>query len=92
MEPSAEALSLEDAAAAALGSPDSEFWTQFVGSSSANVLTIVAIGLFVGLRKLCNRDSKCKSHIHCCCLDLDVRDKTLRDPPDLTDGAPPGTV
>ena len=92
MEPSAEALSLEDAAAAALGPPDSEFWTQFVGSSSANVLTIVAIGLFVGLRKLCNRDSKCKSHIHCCCLELDVRDKTTRSQPDLTDEASPEEV
>ena len=54
------------------------FWTQFVGSCSANVLTMVAVGIFIGLRKLCNRKSKCKSHIHCCCLDLDVRDQTER--------------
>ena len=91
MEPSAEALSLDDITAA-LGGGDSEFWTQFVGSSSANVLTMVAIGLFLGLKKLCNRDSKCKSHIHCCCLELDVRDKTTRSQPDLTDEAPPEEV
>ena len=90
MEPSAEPLSLEDAATALGG--DSEFWTQFVGSSSANVLTMVAIGLFLGLKKLCNRESKCKSHIHCCCLELDVRDKTIRSQPDLTDEAPPEEV
>ena len=83
---------MEDAAAAALGSPDAEFWNQFAGSSSANVLTILAIGLFLGLKKLCNRDSRCKSHIHCCCLDLDVRDKTSRTKPDLTDEAPPSLV
>ena len=90
MEPSTEALSLDDISGALGG--DSEFWTQFVGSSSANVLTMVAIGLFLGLRKLCNRESKCKSHIHCCCLELDVRDKTIRSQPDLTDEAPPEEV
>ena len=90
MEPSTEALSLDDISGALGG--DSEFWTQFVGSSSANVLTMVAIGLFLGLRKLCNRESKYKSHIHCCCLELDVRDKTIRSQPDLTDEAPPEEV
>ena len=90
MEPSTETLSLDDISGALGG--DSEFWTQFVGSSSANVLTMVAIGLFLGLRKLCNRESKCKSHIHCCCLELDVRDKTIRSQPDLTDEAPPEEV
>lgn len=90
MEPSTEALSLDDISGALGG--DSEFWTQFVGSSSANVLTMVAIGLFLGLRKLCNRESKCKSHIHCCCLELDVRDKTIRSQPDLTDEASPEEV
>jgi hypothetical protein len=85
MEPSAEDLT------AALGT-DSEFWNQFVGSSSANVFTIVAVGLLLGLKKLCNRPSRCKSRIHCCCIDLDVQDKTIRSQPDLTDGAPPEEV
>lgn len=57
---------------------ESEFWNQFAGSSSANVLTMIALGIFLGIRKLCNRKSRCKSHIHCCCLDLDVRDTTQR--------------
>ena len=66
---------------------NSEFWNQFVGSSSANVLLMLAVGAFLGIKKLCNRDSKCKSHLHCCCIDFDVRDKTIRDPPELTDDA-----
>ena len=72
--------------------PDSEFWNQFAGSSSANVLMIVLAGLFMGLRKLCNRESRCKSHIHCCCLDLDVRDKTIREVPEISDGDNETTV
>ena len=72
--------------------PESEFWNQFVGSSSANVFVIVLVGVFMGLRKLCNRDSRCKSHIHCCCLDLDVRDKTIREPPEISDGDNETTV
>lgn len=90
MEPAAASFSVDDVATALGG--DSEFWNQFVGSSSANVLTILAVGVFLGLKKLCNRDSKCKSHIHCCCLDLDFRDKTIREKPEVTDEAPPSLV
>ena len=90
MEPEAATFSLDDISAA-LGT-DSEFWNQFAGSSSANVLTIVGIGLLLALKKLCTRDSKCKSHVHCCCIDFDVRDKTIRDKPNLTDDAAPGEV
>ena len=63
----------------------SEFWNQFAGSSSANVLVIVVLGIVAGIRKLCERKSKCKSHIHCCCLDLDIKDQTLRERPDISD-------
>ena len=65
---------------------NTEFWNQFAGSSVANVLVILVAGLVWGMKKLCNRDSRCKSHIHCCCLDLDVRDKTIRDSPLDKDG------
>ena len=41
--------------------------------------------VYFGIRKLCERDSKCKSHIHCCCIDLNVRDPTLRTEPESTD-------
>ena len=91
MEPEAQALTVDDLTQAMSGG-DAEFWNQFVGSSSANVLFLVVMGLFVGLKKLCNRDSKCKSHVHCCCLEFDVRDKTSREKPDLTDGATPQEV
>jgi len=87
----AESLNLDDAVVALTGG-DSEFWNQFVGSSSANVLLIVAVGIFIGLKKLCNRDSKCKSHIHCCCIDFDVRDRTTRERPELTDEDGPSVV
>ena len=91
MEPEAQALTFDDLTTAMSGT-DSEFWNQFVGSSSANVLLMLAVGAFLGIKKLCNRDSKCKSHLHCCCIEFDVRDKTIRDPPELTDDAPPGVV
>ena len=60
---------------------ETQFWDQLAGSGSANLITVVAVGLFLGLRKLCNRKTKCKSHLHCCCLDVDVRDQTLREQP-----------
>ena len=56
----------------------SDFMKQFSGSATANLAFGIVFILYMGLKKLCNRDSKCKSHIHCCCLDLDVRDKTMR--------------
>ena len=71
---------------------ETEFWNQFAGSSSANVLVIVLVGIFMGLRKVCNRDSRCKSHIHCCCIDLDVRDKTSRQLPEILDEGQETTV
>lgn len=71
---------------------ETEFWNQFAGSSSANVLVIVLVGIFMGLRKVCNRDSRCKSHIHCCCIDLDVRDKTSRELPEILDEGQETTV
>jgi len=61
---------------------DPEFWKQFAGSGTANIVTVLGIGLLMGLKKLCERDTRCKSHVHCCCLDFDVRDKTLRSSPE----------
>ena len=58
-----------------------EFWNQFAGSTSANLLVMVVVGIGWGVRKLCERKSRCKSHVHCCCLDLVVRDQTIHDVP-----------
>ena len=69
---------------------ETQFWDQLAGSGSANLITVVALGLFLGLRKLCNRNTKCKSHLHCCCLDVDVRDQTLREQPGAAAGPGPG--
>ena len=88
MEPDAAAFDFKlDAITTALGE-NSEFWNQFAGSGVANVFMIIAVGIYYGVKKLCNRDSKCKSHIHCCCLDLDLSDRTLRSQP----GAPGSTA
>lgn len=92
MEPSAAAFDLKlDELTKSLGE-NSEFWNQFAGSGVANVFMMLAVGLYYGVRKLCERDSKCKSHIHCCCIDLDVRDRTLRSQPGSTDDRGPAEV
>ena len=84
MEPTGEAFDLKlDEITSALGE-NSEFWNQFAGSGVANIFMVLAVGLYYGLRKLCERDSRYKSHIHCCCLDLDVRDRTQRGQPGST--------
>ena len=71
---------------------DSEFMKQFAGSGAANVLTIVAVGVFWCARKLFSRDSRCKSKLHCCCLDVEVADKTLRKAPTITAESGPALV
>ena len=71
---------------------ESAFWDNLAGSGSANLLTIAAVGVFLGLRKLCNRDTRCKSQLHCCCLDVDVRDRTLRSKPGAADEKGPALV
>ena len=88
-DPAAEGLGLSDVG---LGAQNSEFWDQFAGSGVANIFMMLAVGLYLGIKKLCDRDSKCKSHIHCCCLDLDVRDRTLHQQPSTTDESGPQAV
>ena len=92
MEPQAAAFEFKlDELSKAVGE-NSEFWNQFAGSGVANVFMMLAVGLYYGVRKLCERDSKCKSHIHCCCIDLEVRDRTLRNQPGSTDDRGPAEV
>ena len=69
---------------------ESEFMKQFAGSGASIMLTLVVFSLLWGLRKLCNRETKCKSHLHCCCCDIDLQDKTLREAPDIS--AEPGAA
>ena len=94
MDDAAEAaeFSLEDATSGLL---TGEFGKQFGGSAMANVFTLLVLGLLMGLKKLCNRNSKCKSHIHCPCIDVDIVDRngnTLRAVPENTDGSGPAAV
>ena len=92
MEPSAAGFEFKlDEITKSLGE-NSEFWNQFAGSGIANVFMMLAVGLYVGVRKLCERDSKCKSHVHCCCLELDVRDRTLREESESKDQSGPEAV
>ena len=92
MEPTGAAFELKlDELTKSFGE-NSEFWNQFAGSGVANVFMMLAVGLFYGIRKLCERDSKCKSHLHCCCIDVDVSDRTLHSKPERTDEPGPGFV
>ena len=72
-----------------------EFGKQLGGSAAANIFTLLLIGAYMGLKKLCNRNSKCKSHLHCPCLDVNIVDRngnTLRTAPESTDGSGPAAV
>ena len=92
MEPEAAQFEFKlDELSKSLGE-NSEFWNQFAGSGVANVFMMLGVGLFYGIRRLCERDSKCKSHLHCCCIDVDVSDRTLHSKPERTDEPGPGFV
>ena len=92
MEPTGAAFELKlDELTKSFGE-NSEFWNQFAGSGVANVFMMLGVGLFYGIRRLCERDSKCKSHLHCCCIDVDVSDRTLHSKPERTDEPGPGFV
>ena len=72
-----------------------EFGKQFGGSAVANLFTLLVVGVLMGLKKLCDRPCKCKSHLHCPCLDVDVSDRsrnTLRTVPKSVDGSGPVAV
>ena len=60
-----------------------EFMKQFGGSAAANAITLVVLGVLMIL-KVCDRPSRCKSHLHCPCIDVEVSDRsgnTLRSVP-----------
>ena len=46
-----------------------------------NGITGIILLVILGLRKLCSRKSKCKTKLHTCCLDVDIRDETIRNSP-----------
>ena len=58
-----------------------DFLKQFGGSASANLVFVIGFLLYTGLKKLCTRNSKCKTKFHSCCLDVDISDQTLRELP-----------
>jgi len=53
-----------------------EFMQQFGGSAAANLVTVAVLALLALLKKCCDRPSKCKSHFHCPCLDVEVMDRS----------------
>jgi hypothetical protein len=67
-----------------MDSETNELMKQFGGSAMANMAFGLMFLLYAGIKKICDRPSKCKSHIHCCCIDLDVQDKTIRSEIELT--------
>ena len=64
-----------------------EFMKQFGGSAAANGITGIILLVLFGMKKLCNRRSKCKSNLHTCCLDVEIRDETMRASPSETEKA-----
>ena len=72
-----------------------EFMKQFGGSAAANLVTVAVLGVLVLLKKCCDRPSKCKSHFHCPCLDVEVMDRSQtihRSAPKNKDETGPGFV
>ena len=58
---------------------ESSFVQQFTGSATANLAFGVMFLVYMGLKKLCERKSRCKSKCHLGCIDFDVRDVTVRE-------------
>ena len=54
---------------------EGEFMKQFGGSAAANALTMLLFAVLWGLKKVCDRPSRCKSRLHTCCLDIEVSDR-----------------
>ncbi len=48
----------------------------FMSGMASNGLTIVLLGSLWALNMFCSRPSKCKTHLHTCCIDIDVADRT----------------
>ena len=75
------------------GALEGEFMKQFGGSAAANMVTVAVLGILMLLKKACARPSRCKSHLHCPCIDVEVTDRTgntLRSVPKPL--AQPGSV
>ena len=68
--------------------PSDDFVKQFGGSASANLVFVFAFVMIQGVRKLCSRDSHCRGKIHMCCCDFDIRDRTLREKPEVEAAIP----
>ena len=54
---------------------EGEFMKQFGGSAAANAITMLIFALLWGIKKVCDRPSRCKSKLHTCCLDIEVSDR-----------------
>ena len=54
---------------------EGEFMKQFGGSAAANALTMLIFAVLWGLKKVCDRPSRCKSKLHTCCRDIEVTDR-----------------
>jgi hypothetical protein len=57
------------------GEEEGQFMKQLGGSAAANALTMLIFGVLWGLKKCCDRPSRCKSKFHSCCLDIEVADR-----------------
>lgn len=77
--------------------PTSVLTADFVGGMGtdvvANVVTMLGVALLWSLKKLCDREKKCKSRCHTCCLDVEMVDRTIRAdrPPSVSVDGPEGS-
>ena len=62
--------------------PTAESVSSFVSGMgtdvAANLVTVAGFAFLFALKKICSRDSKCKTKCHLPCIDVEVQDRTQR--------------
>ena len=73
-----------------ISDPTASFVSGMGTDVAANLVTVFGLGLLWSLKKLCSRDSKCKTKCHLPCIDVEVQDRTQRSehPPLVSEDRP----
>jgi len=58
--------------------PSASFVSGMGTDVAANLVTVAGLAFLWSLKKLCSRDSRCKTKCHLPCLDVEVADRTQR--------------
>ena len=62
---------------------DDHFYQNFTGSASANVVTMLIVGVLMILKRCVERNKH--SECHSCCISFEIDNKTVRDNESPTD-------